>query len=60
MLTITFNRLSEKFLVKDTSNFLRKINAVEFAPNNSYLVSLDVKSLKTNIPNGVIPKVSRL
>ena len=60
MLTVTFNRLSEKFLVKDTSNFLRKINTVEFAPNNSYLVSLDVKSLKTNIPNGVIPKVSRL
>ena len=31
--------------VKDTSDFLRKINAVEFVPDNSYLVLLDMKSL---------------
>ena len=37
--------------VKDTSDFLRKINAVEFGQDSSYLVSLDVKSLYTNIPN---------
>ena len=37
--------------IKDTSDFLRKINAVEFVPDNSYLVSLDVKSLYTSNPN---------
>ena len=37
--------------VKDTSDFLRNINAVEFVPDNSYLVSLDVKSLYKSIPN---------
>ena len=34
-----------------TSDFLRKINPVEFFPDYSYLVSLDVKSLCTNIPD---------
>ena len=37
--------------VKDTSDFLRKINAIEFVSDNSYLVSLDIKSLYTSIPN---------
>ena len=37
--------------IKDTSDFLRKINAVEFVPDNSYLLSLDVKSLYTSNPN---------
>ena len=37
--------------VKDTSDFLLKINTVEFGQDNSYLVWLDVKSLYTNIPN---------
>ena len=46
--------------VKDTIDLLRKIKAVEFPADNSYLVSLDVKSLYTNIPNDMIPKVSRL
>ena len=31
--------------VKDTSDFLRKINAVDFVSDKSYLVLLDVKSL---------------
>ena len=37
--------------VQDTTNFLRKINWINFVPDNSYLVSLDVKSSYTNIPN---------
>ena len=37
--------------VQDTTDFLRKINQIDFVPDNSYLVSLDVKSLYTNIPN---------
>ena len=37
--------------VKDTSDFLYKINTVEFVPDNSYLVSLDFKPLYTSIPN---------
>ena len=41
--------------VKDTSEFLRKISAVEFVPDN-YLVSLDVKSIYTNIPSAEVIK----
>ena len=37
--------------VQDTTDFLRKINQINFVPDNSYLFSLDVKSLYTNIPN---------
>ena len=37
--------------VEDTNEFLRKINQIDFAPNNSYIVSLDVKLLYINIPN---------
>ena len=37
--------------VQDTTDFLRKINQIDFAPDNSYLASLDVKPLYTNIPN---------
>ena len=37
--------------VQDTTDFLRKINQIELVPDNSYLVSLDVKSLYTNILN---------
>ena len=37
--------------VQDTSKFLRKINQINFTPDNLYVVSLDVKSLYTNIPN---------
>ena len=37
--------------VKDTSDFLRKLNTIKTVPDNSYLVSLDVKSLYTSIPN---------
>ena len=37
--------------VQDTTDFLRKINQINFVPDNSYLVSLEVKSLYTNIPN---------
>ena len=36
---------------QDTTDFLRKINQIDFVPDNTYLVSLDVKSLYTNIPN---------
>ena len=37
--------------IQDTTNFLRKVNQSDFVPDNSYLVSLVVKSLYTNIPN---------
>ena len=37
--------------VQDTTDFLRKINQIDFVPENSYLVSQDVKSLYSNIPN---------
>ena len=37
--------------VKDTSDFISKPKALETVPDNLYLVSLDVKSLNTNIPN---------
>ena len=37
--------------VQDTADFLRKIIQIDFVPDNSYLISLDVKSLRTNIPN---------
>ena len=46
--------------VKDTSDFLRKFNAVEFVPDNSYFVSLDVKSLYTSIPNAEGIKAVRM
>ena len=37
--------------VKITSDFISKIKAVETVPDNSCLVSLDIKSLHANIPN---------
>ena len=37
--------------VESTTDFLRKINQIDFAADNSYLVSLDVKSIYNNIPN---------
>ena len=37
--------------VKDTNDFINKINAVKSVPKNSYLVTMDVRSLYTNIPN---------
>ena len=37
--------------VKDTSNFINKINIVKSVPKNSYLVTMDVRSVYTNILN---------
>ena len=37
--------------VLDTIDVLRKIKQTDFVPDNSYLVSLDAKSLYTNISN---------
>ena len=37
--------------IKDTSHFLRKLNTVNDTNSKSILVTLDVKSLYTNIPN---------
>ena len=37
--------------VKDTNNFINKINALKSVPKTSYLVTMDVRSLHTNIPN---------
>ena len=37
--------------VKDTNGFINKINVIKSVPKNSYLVTMDVRSLYTNIPN---------
>ena len=37
--------------VKDTNDFINKINAAKSVPKNSYLVTMDVRSLYTNVPN---------
>ena len=37
--------------VKETNDFINKINAVKSVPKNGYLVTMDVRSLYTNIPN---------
>ena len=42
--------------IGDTSDFLRKINKTEKIPNNSYLVSLYVRSFYTSIPNSQVIK----
>ena len=39
--------------IQNTIDFLRKINQIDFVPDKSYLASLDVKSLYTNIPKVV-------
>ena len=33
------------------TRFLKKINQIDFVPDNSYHFSLGIKSLDTNIPN---------
>ena len=40
-----------KSYVKDSTDFIRKINSMEKIPDNSILVNMDVRSLYTNIPN---------
>ena len=40
-----------KSYVKDTMDFIKKIEATDHVSDNSYLVSLDVRSLDTNIPH---------
>ena len=40
-----------KSYVKDTPDFIKKIEAIDHVSNDSYLVSLDVRSLYTNIPH---------
>ena len=45
--------------VRDISDFLRKIIAVELVQENSYLVSLDLKALYTSIPKEGWKKVSQ-
>ena len=37
--------------VRDTTDFLQKLDKVKNIPNDCFLVTLDVKSLYTNIPN---------
>ena len=37
--------------VKDTQNFFKKLEKVKDIPQESLLVTLDIKSLYTNIPN---------
>ena len=37
--------------VKDTNDFINRINSVKSVSKNSYLVTMDVKLLHTNIPN---------
>ena len=40
-----------KSYVKDSTDFIRKINSMQKIPDNSILVTMDVRSLYTNIPN---------
>ena len=40
-----------KSYVKDSTDFIRKINSMEKIPDNSILVTMDVRSLYINIPN---------
>ena len=40
-----------KSYVKDSTDFIRKIDSMEKIPDNSILVTMDVRSLYTNIPN---------
>ena len=40
-----------KSYVKDTTDFAKKIEAIDHVSDDSYLVSLDVRSLYTNIPH---------
>ena len=40
-----------KSYVKDTTDFIKKIEPVDHVSDDSYLVSLDVRSLYTNIPH---------
>ena len=42
---------SLKSYVKDTTDFINKINHIGEVPESSYLVTMDVKALYTNIPN---------
>jgi hypothetical protein len=37
--------------VKDTTDFLRKLNEIPEIPDDSILVTMDVRSLYTNVPN---------
>ena len=37
--------------VKNTADFIKKIEAIDHVSDDSYLVSLDVRSLYTNIPH---------
>ena len=40
-----------KSYVKDTSDFINKIEQQPAVPNNAFLISMDVRSLYTNIPH---------
>ena len=42
-----------KSYVKDTTHFLQLMSKLDNIPQNSYIVSLDVTSLYTNIPNKI-------
>ena len=38
-------------MLKNTSDFIKKVEAIDHASDDSYLVSLDVHSFYTNIPH---------
>ena len=40
-----------KSYIKDTMNFVKKIEAIDHVSDDSYIVFLDVRSLYTNIPH---------
>ena len=37
--------------IKDTTDFIKKLDTIKTAPDNCYLVTMDVRSLYTNIPH---------
>ena len=46
--------------IKDKTDFLRKLKPIAEVPENSYLVTLDVESLYTSIPNSEGIKVVKI
>ena len=49
MLIIEVKKL--KSYVKDTTDFIKRIEAIDHVRDDFYLISLDVRSLYTNIPH---------
>ena len=56
-LSPTWNLWLRTFNVKDTSDFITKIHNLKCIPQNAFLITLDVKTLYSNIPHSDCIKV---